>query len=149
MQPFRPPAPEQTAIAGPAGTLEALVEIPDERDPGHAAVVCHPHPLHGGTMRNKVVHMLARSLQMLGLPTVRFNYRGVGGSAGAYDYGAGETDDAAAVIDWVRERCGGAGRGVAGHRRAADHGGAADRLVAPGRIPDTGLPMARHPRHER
>jgi alpha/beta superfamily hydrolase len=104
MRPFRPPAPEQTAIAGPVGTLEAIVEIPEERDPLHAAVVCHPHPLHGGTMRNKVVHMLARSLQMLGLPTVRFNYRGVGGSGGAYDYGSGETDDAAAVIDWMRER---------------------------------------------
>lgn len=104
MTAFRPPNPERLAIEGPVGSLEALVEVPEGRDCTHAAVVCHPHPLHGGTMRNKVVHMLARSLQMLGLPTVRFNYRGVGASDGRYDDGIGEAEDAAAVIDWARRR---------------------------------------------
>jgi alpha/beta superfamily hydrolase len=67
-------------------------------------VVCHPHPLYGGTMTNKVVHTLARSLQEQGMPTVRFNYRGVGKSAGQYDEGRGETADALAVVAWGRER---------------------------------------------
>ena len=67
-------------------------------------VVCHPHPLHGGTLQNKVVHTLARALQEQGMPTLRFNYRGVGQSAGVYDEGRGEGDDALAVIAWGRAR---------------------------------------------
>jgi alpha/beta superfamily hydrolase len=67
-------------------------------------VVCHPHPLGGGTLDNKVVHTVARVMQELGLPTLRFNFRGVGASAGKFDDGVGETDDALAVIDWGRER---------------------------------------------
>jgi alpha/beta superfamily hydrolase len=68
------------------------------------AVVCHPHPQQGGTMTNKVVHTLARACNEVGVPTVRFNYRGVGNSEGSYDDGIGETDDALAVIDWARTR---------------------------------------------
>lgn len=68
------------------------------------AVICHPHPQYGGTMTNKVVHMLAKSCNELGVPAVRFNYRGVGASAGAYDEGNGETDDAVAVLDWAGQR---------------------------------------------
>ncbi len=67
-------------------------------------VVCHPHPLGGGTLDNKVVHTVARTMQELGLPALRFNFRGVGASAGTFDDGIGETDDAQAVIDWGRER---------------------------------------------
>jgi alpha/beta superfamily hydrolase len=104
---FKPPTPEPLMIDGPAGGLEALLEVPDAADP-RVAVVCHPHPLHGGTMQNKVVHMLARSLQMLGVRTVRFNYRGVGRSAGEYADGRGETEDAIAVIDWMLGRWPGA-----------------------------------------
>jgi hypothetical protein len=66
--------------------------------------VCHPHPLYGGTMQNKVVHTLARAMQELGAPTLRFNFRGVGASAGAYDAGRGEIEDAVAVVDWARAR---------------------------------------------
>lgn len=95
--------PESVIIAGPAGQLEAIVE-----DPGtpHSAlgVICHPHPLHGGTMTNKVVHTVARAFNINGAPTVRFNYRGVGASSGSYDEGAGETDDALAVIAWAQAR---------------------------------------------
>jgi hypothetical protein len=85
--------------------LEARVE---ELEPGSrpavVGVVCHPHPLYGGTMQNKVVHALGRAMQELGAPTVRFNFRGVGASAGTHDAGRGEIDDAVAVVDWARAR---------------------------------------------
>jgi len=98
------PAAETVSIAGPAGALEAIVESPVDQPVRSVAVICHPHPLYGGTMTNKVVHMLARACNELGLPSVRFNYRGVGASAGRYDEGNGETDDAVAVLDWARNR---------------------------------------------
>lgn len=103
---FRPPVPQPAVIPGPAGPLEARVE--DPLAPGVPAsvigVVCHPHPLHGGTMQNKVVHTLARAMQEAGAPTVRFNFRGVGSSGGAHGDGIGEVDDALAAIDWARRR---------------------------------------------
>lgn len=93
-------------IRGPAGVLEGLVGCPeDAKAVPLIGIVCHPHSLHGGTMHNKVVHMLARSLEQLGLRTVRFNFRGVGGSGGRYDGGYGETEDLLAVLDWVRDCC--------------------------------------------
>lgn len=98
------PKIEPAIIPGPAGDLEALLDIPPETDSGCAAVICHPHPLYGGTMTNKVVHMLAKSFNELGVPAVRFNYRGVGASAGTYDEGRGEKDDALAVLDWAAQR---------------------------------------------
>ncbi len=98
------PAVETVTITGPAGSLEAIVETPAGSTARQVAVICHPHPLYGGTMTNKVVHMLAKACNDLGLPAVRFNYRGVGASAGAYAEGDGETDDAIAVLDWARER---------------------------------------------
>jgi len=84
---FRPPRVEPLNIAGPAGPIEALLEDPQVEPRVGFGVVCHPHPLYGGTMTNKVVHTVARSLQEQGMPTVRFNYRGVGQSAGQYDEG--------------------------------------------------------------
>ena len=66
------------------------------------AVLCHPHPLHGGTMHNKVVTIMDRALREVGVNTVRMNFRGVGDSEGSYDDGFGETDDLMAVVDWVR-----------------------------------------------
>ena len=101
---FRPPRAEPLYIAGPAGPIEALLEDPQAQPRTGFGVVCHPHPLYGGTMTNKVVHTVARALQEQGLPTVRFNYRGVGQSAGHYDEGRGETADALAVVAWGRER---------------------------------------------
>jgi alpha/beta superfamily hydrolase len=95
-------------IEGPAGGLEALLEQPPA-DLQHAApaafgVICHPHPLYGGSMQNKVVHSLARACQERGMPTLRFNFRGVGASAGSYDEGRGETQDTLAVIGAGRAR---------------------------------------------
>jgi len=92
------------ALAGPAGKLELMTGV---AEPACArkgvAVICHPHPLEGGTMHNKVVTMLERSLRESGLDTVRFNFRGVGESTGTYDKGHGEGDDLAAVVEWVRK----------------------------------------------
>ena len=103
---FRPPVPQSVEIAGPVGALEARLEDPVPTGGAHAVVgvVCHPHPLHGGTLQNKVVHTCARAMQEAGAATVRFNFRGVGRSAGRYDAGAGELDDALAVVDWARRR---------------------------------------------
>ena len=97
------PAPEHRFIEGPAGALEAIVE--ETAVPGSSyAVVCHPHPLYGGTMDNKVVTTVARALHETGIPTLRFNFRGAGASAGAYDDGVGETADADAVASWGAQR---------------------------------------------
>lgn len=113
-RPFRPPSPEKLVVAGPAGALEALAEVPDGFTGADCAVVCHPHPLYGGTMQNKVVHSTARALQERGFATVRFNFRGVGASAGAFDEGRGETEDALAVCDYALARWPGARLTLAG-----------------------------------
>lgn len=93
-------------MTGPAGTLECAVDEPSgshDAPPRGVAVLCHPHPLHGGTMDNKVVQTIARALLQLGFRTVRFNFRGVGASQGSWDQGHGEVDDALAVIAAVRD----------------------------------------------
>ncbi|MGB6449315.1 MAG: alpha/beta hydrolase [Steroidobacteraceae bacterium] len=100
----RPPRPERLLIAGPAGALEALVETPEGSGARGFGVVCHPHPLHGGTLDNKVVHTLARALHDAGMPTLRFNFRGVGASGGQFADGIGETDDALSVVAFGRTR---------------------------------------------
>jgi alpha/beta superfamily hydrolase len=92
------------SIPGPSGVLEGKVDCAASREPQGSAVVCHPHPLYGGTMQNKVVHTLAKSLAANNQAAVRFNFRGVGVSEGSYDEGTGETDDALAVVDWVNEQ---------------------------------------------
>jgi hypothetical protein len=94
---------ESITIAGPAGKLEALLEEPEEGDPVEAALVCHPHPQHGGTMHNKVVYRIARGLRKKRAVVLRFNYRGVNLSEGAYDHGVGETEDARAALSYLRE----------------------------------------------
>ena len=91
-------------LAGPAGALEALSFCPAQGGMSATAVILHPHPLHGGTMHNKVVHTLARAFGELGIASVRFNFRGVGSSAGVFAHGEGETEDALAVIAWVRQQ---------------------------------------------
>jgi len=95
----RSAAPVRLSIAGPSGPLEAIAEEPLVPGPSYA-VLCHPHPLFGGTMENKVVTTLARALHEIDIATLRFNFRGVAGSAGAFDEGAGETADAAAVASY-------------------------------------------------
>lgn len=95
---------ESLLLTGAAGRLEALLEEPEESDPQEAAVVCHPHPQFGGTMHNKVVYRLARGLRKAGCVVLRFNYRGVNLSEGAYDHGIGETEDARSAMQALQLR---------------------------------------------
>ena len=89
-------------IDGPAGDLEALMETPQGMSPPGCAVICHPHPVHGGAMTNKVTHTLARSFVGVGFAALRFKFRGVGKSAGSFDEGQGEVDDVLAAVAWMR-----------------------------------------------
>ncbi len=95
---------ETHLLDGPAGRLESLLEEPADRQPLFAALVCHPHPLFGGSMHNKVVHRVARGLRRAGAVVLRFNFRGVGSSQGEYAHGSGELDDAGAALAWLRAR---------------------------------------------
>jgi alpha/beta superfamily hydrolase len=94
---------ESLFLAGPAGRLEALIEAPEE-GPRAVALVCHPHPQHGGTMHNKVVFRIARGLRRSGAVTLRFNYRGVNLSEGSYAHGEGELEDARTGLAHLHER---------------------------------------------
>jgi len=136
--PFLPPVPQAVQIAGPAGAIEARVEDPLPAGTTRLVigVVCHPHPLFGGTMQNKVVHTAARAMQEAGAVTVRFNFRGVGASAGQHDRGVGELADALAVIDWARRHfdcdalwLGGFSFGAATALQAAARGARPAKLV--------------------
>ena len=90
-------------LRGPVGMLECAADVPEpDCERPATIIICHPHPLHGGTMHNKVVTILERSMRELGLRTVRFNFRGTGESEGEHDDGYGETDDLFAVAEWVR-----------------------------------------------
>jgi alpha/beta superfamily hydrolase len=93
----------QVTLPGPAGRLEGLLWQP--RAPARAgAIVCHPHPLYGGTMHNHVVFRIARALRAAGLAVLRFNFRGAGASEGVHDGGPGEVQDARAALDFLAER---------------------------------------------
>lgn len=92
---------QRRTVAGPAGAIECAVDAPAGAPRG-LAVVCHPHPQHGGTMDNKVVQTLARAFVQLGYAALRFNFRGVGASQGAWAGGPGEIDDALAVAGALR-----------------------------------------------
>ncbi len=114
------PAPEGVArltpiiLQGSAGRLEALLQERDSHDHAITAVVCHPHPLYGGTLHNKVAHRVASALFGMGVAVLRFNFRGVGASEGAFDQGRGELEDAQAALAFLRERYPGARRWIAG-----------------------------------
>jgi alpha/beta superfamily hydrolase len=94
-------ATQSLILQGPAGAIEALRDAPVQGEIRGTAVIAHPHPLFGGTMQNKVVQTLARAFVQCGWQAVRFNFRGVGTSAGTYDEGRGEAADMQAVIDQV------------------------------------------------
>jgi alpha/beta superfamily hydrolase len=96
---------ERLIVDGPAGDIEVVIDAPSAAPRG-IALVCHPHPLQGGTLDNKVAHTLAKTFHAMGYVATRFNFRGVGRSAGAFDEGNGETDDALAVLQHVRARFG-------------------------------------------
>jgi uncharacterized protein len=89
-------------LEGPAGRLEALLNA-GRADASHAAIVCHPHPLGGGTMHNKVVFHAMKALNSFGFPVLRFNFRGTGLSAGRHDEGRGEIEDVRAALAWLKQ----------------------------------------------
>lgn len=98
------PISESLFVNGPAGPLEALLELPKKGEPEGVAVICHPHPVHGGTMQNKVVHTLSRAFVSQQFASLRFNFRGVGKSEGSFDEGNGEIQDVLAAVDWTENR---------------------------------------------
>ncbi|MEO8509090.1 MAG: alpha/beta fold hydrolase [Betaproteobacteria bacterium] len=100
-----PRTTRRSRIDGPAGPLEVLLNVP-ESAPAGIALVAHPHSQQGGTLDNKVVQTLAKTFFALGYAVVRFNFRGVGESAGAFDDGVGETDDALAALAYAKEALG-------------------------------------------
>ena len=89
-------------IPGPVGALEVVTNLP-ESAPRSIALVAHPHPVHGGTLDNKVVQTLAKTFAALGYVALRFNFRGAGGSEGSFDEGVGETEDALAALTFARQ----------------------------------------------
>lgn len=99
----KPPSVEKFQFPGPVGSIEALLESP-ETTPTGVAVVCHPHPQHGGTMQNKVAHTLARSFLQQGFAALRFNFRGIGTSEGEFADGIGEAEDVLAAVGEARRR---------------------------------------------
>jgi uncharacterized protein len=102
-----------TFIEGPAGRLEAILKEP-RADVTRAAIVCHPHPLFGGTMHNKVAYRIAKAFQEEGFAALRFNFRGAGKSQGVHDHGRGEQDDLRAAISFMEEKYPGAEIWIAG-----------------------------------
>lgn len=98
-----PPGETKITLAGPAGKLEALTSEPQSNAKNIIGIICHPHPLYGGTMHNKVVYTIARAFKDMGLRTIRFNFRGVGESSGSYADGMGEVDDLFSVLAWVKQ----------------------------------------------
>ena len=137
---------ESTLVQGPAGPFEALHEAPDAGVRiEQAAVICHPHPLHGGTMHNKVVFRLARAARRVGSAVLRFNFRGVGRSAGAYDEGEGEQDDLRAALGYMNDRYPGLPLAAAGFSfgaRVALRVGCSDTRIE--RVVAAGTPVFRH-----
>ncbi|MDX8413411.1 MAG: alpha/beta fold hydrolase [Mariprofundales bacterium] len=93
---------QRTFLAGKAGRLQAIYQQGEADRP--AVVICHPHPLYGGTMRNKVVYWMARAFEDNGYSVLRFNFRGVEQSEGKWDDGVGETDDARTALDWLHQQ---------------------------------------------
>ncbi|HTC63301.1 MAG TPA: alpha/beta family hydrolase [Candidatus Saccharimonadales bacterium] len=134
-------------LSGPAGRIETILWSVNQENgsgqPPMAAIVCHPHPLFGGTMHNKVVYQAAKTLHRFGLPVVRFNFRGVGLSEGRHDNGQGETEDVQTVLDFLAQEYSGMPLLVAGFSFGSWVGlraGCADSRVT--ELIGLGLPVA-------
>lgn len=97
-----PPGEHSLMLDGPAGKVEALLTIPDQADFSRVALICHPHPLYGGTMHNKVVTTVAKACDQLDIATLRFQFRGVGLSEGEHDEGVGEQEDVKFLAEWLK-----------------------------------------------
>ena len=135
---------EVLSVAGPAGPLEARLEFPDvEAEPRVFGVACHPHPLFGGTMDNKVTHVIARSMTECGAPAFRFNFRGVGTSAGNFDNGRGEVEDLAAVVAEGRRRFPSAALWLGGFSFGAFVALKGAAVLAPAKLVAVAPPVAR------
>jgi len=134
---------EELLLPGPTGGLEALLDLPAAEPPRGIALICHPHPQHGGTMHNKVAYMLARSFVGLGVATLRFNFRGVGASQGSFDDGVGETDDAIAMAAWLRARWPGAPFYLGGFSFGAAVAVRAAASIEPAALVTVALPVSR------
>ena len=141
----RPARTREVVIDGPVGGLEGIVEEPGHPGGGAVCVACHPHPLYHGTMNNKVVHTLARTAVSLGAPAVRFNFRGVGASEGAWDEGRGEVEDALAVVSWARSAWPGADLWLGGFSFGAFVALSAEAHCRPSRLITIAPPIHRFP----
>ena len=139
--PVTAPSQNLLFLDGPAGRLESVLEAPAEVSPVGAAVVCHPHPQHGGTLHNKVVHTLSRAFLRSGFETLRFNFRGTESSEGSYDNGRGELDDALVALAFMRDRLAGGRTSGAGAPLwlAGFSFGAAIAIRAAATVPVSGL----------
>ena len=135
---------EPLTLAGPAGELEAAADLP-QGSPRAVAVVCHPHPQQQGTMENKVVTTLARAFARLGAVALRFNFRGVGRSAGMYADGSGERDDVIAVTHFARTRWPGLSLYLGGFSFGAAVALTATTSVEPRGLVTVAPPIARLP----
>jgi uncharacterized protein len=132
-------------LAGPVGPLETRLELPDAgaSAPRAFGVACHPHPLFGGTMDNKVTHVLARAMNECGAPCFRFNFRGVGASGGQFDNGRGEADDLAVVVAEGRRRFPGAALWLGGFSFGAFVALRGAEKLAPDKLVAVAPPVAR------
>ncbi|MEX0960684.1 MAG: alpha/beta hydrolase [Burkholderiales bacterium] len=126
-------AKETVLVDGPAGVIEAVVSDPGAERAG-VAIIAHPHPLYGGTLDNKVVQTLAKAFESIGYMAVRFNFRGVGDSAGEFDEGRGELKDLLAVAAHVRSRIPGSGLVLAGFSFGASIAAAAAEGLNPEKL---------------
>lgn len=133
-------ATRRAQIAGPAGRIELAIDAPG-RAPRGVALIAHPHPLHGGTLDNKVVQTLARAFAALGYLALRPNFRGVGASEGRYDEGRGEVDDLSAVWEHARREHGGAPPVLAGFSFGASMQARLAARVSPERMVLVGIPV--------
>jgi uncharacterized protein len=132
-------------LEGPAGKLEALLWTVAEKNPPSVALICHPHPLFGGTMHNKVVYQAAKALHEAGMPVLRFNFRGAGLSEGEHKNGLGERGDVRAALDYLAQEFPGATILLAGFSFGAWvglHVGCEDPRVT--RLIGIGIPVARN-----
>jgi alpha/beta superfamily hydrolase len=138
-----PTEPLRFLLDGPAGKLEAAAAPALALEAPAVAVVCQPHPLHGGTMDNKVVTTVERALRELGIPTVRFNFRGAGASQGVHDHGVGEQDDLAAIVEWARRTKPGAALWLAGFSFGSYVSAAAARRLLAAQLVSIAPPVGR------